>query len=137
MSTLLEPNGLAIWGLSLLLVFCIRFLLRGKSSSLPIQRFARVASTFLLTPLVYIGHPFVFAPLWIYLGNSWQGTLIILAVIATLSVLVEVVAVGDLQVSVGRDTVVVGLPAGGAAAGLSAAGAGAVLVGVEGRWNCL
>ena len=70
LSAYLEWHGPAIWlacfALNAVLVFClwrIGILARFKWLVL-------AWSIVLLTPLVYLGHPFIFAPLWIYISNN-------------------------------------------------------------------
>ena len=70
MAAFLEPHGASIW-LGCVVLCGVAVLALWRSGSLARFKFpVLAAAVVLITPLVYVGHPFIFAPLWIYAFNG-------------------------------------------------------------------
>lgn len=80
MSSYLEVHGMTAWLICLLidlLILCWAWTARKSAMS---GMIATASTIVLLTPMVYIGHPFIFAPLWVYMFEGLGATLVIIAI---------------------------------------------------------
>lgn len=80
MSAYLEVHGMAAWLVGLFvdtLILCWAWTAKKSAIS---GMIATASTIILLTPVVYIGHPFIFAPLWVYAFNGLGATLMIVAI---------------------------------------------------------
>jgi hypothetical protein len=86
----LEPIGFYCWIGSVFAGLVCIVVSRATDCSRLASRGIRFFTVALWTPLIYFGHPAIFAPLWIYLGGTTQGTIVIVCVWGAIFALVEV-----------------------------------------------
>jgi hypothetical protein len=75
----LEPVGPVVWLGCLAFVFAARYVLNRVGYWPRHRKLMHFGAVVLLTPLVYVGHPAIFAPLWIYAFSSVTAFLMALA----------------------------------------------------------
>lgn len=86
---MLTPTGYFSWFISGAVIGKLIWLLSDWAMSVHLKGLTRVGSLVVIfTPLIYLGHPLIFRPLWMYVFNGVPAAIIVMTVWAILTALI-------------------------------------------------